>query len=35
MEKAVKMNTNKLIQMLRVAKKYYEYHMDQKEIAKE
>lgn len=29
------MNTNKLIQMLRVAKKYYEYHMDQKEIAKE
>ena len=28
------MNTNKLIQMLRVAKKYYEYHMDQKEIAK-
>lgn len=29
------MNTNKLIQMLRVAKKYYEYHMDQKVIAQE
>lgn len=29
------MNTNKLIQMLRVAKKYYEYHMDQKTIAEE
>lgn len=27
------MNTNKLIQMLRVSKKYYEYHMDQKSIA--
>lgn len=29
------MNANKLIQMLRVAKKYFEYHMDQKQIAKE
>lgn len=29
------MNTNKLIQMLRVAKKYYDYHMDQKTIAEQ
>ncbi len=29
------MNTKKLIQMLRIAKKYYEYHKDQKTIAKE
>ncbi|MEE1227794.1 MAG: sugar-binding domain-containing protein [Lachnospiraceae bacterium] len=27
------MNTNKLIQMLRIARQYYEYHLDQKEIA--